>query len=322
MTLVAGRPVVAADLVWPVPEWQIAKSEEEGMNAAGVAKVGELLKASGAKTGLVIRHGKIVGEWYFDGAGADTKLLVYSTSKSFASTAAGLAVADGKLGLDSKVGDFLPDVKPEGKRDITVRQLISMSTGVHNNNQLPTMEKRFSYALFEAPMDHKPGAHWDYNNTGLAILAPVLKKATGKQVDEDPQREGLRQDRNRRKRLDLGQERRLQPAVQRSAYHGPRAGEIRLTVPAQRPMAGPASRAERLGDRGGEAVAREQRRIWLPMVEQHDRQEIPRRADRCLCRTGSVREQHAGRAELRPDRCSPNRRRFAAESQVRHERDF
>lgn len=184
LALVAVRPTSAAETVWPVPEWQTAKPGDAGMNADGVAKVGELLKASGAKTGLVIRGGKIVGEWYFDGATADTKLLVYSTSKSFASTAAGLAIADGKLSLDSKVGDFLPDVMPDGKRDVTVRHLISMNTGVHNNAQLPTMEKRFSYSLFEAPMDHQPGSHWDYNNTGLALLAPVLKKATGKQVDE------------------------------------------------------------------------------------------------------------------------------------------
>lgn len=175
---------VAADQAWPAPQWQTVQPQEVGLNPEKVAQVGELLKASGAKTGLVIRHGKIAGEWYFDGASADTKLLVYSTSKSFASTAAGLAIADGKLGLDSKVGEFLPEVKPAGKRDVTVRQIISMDTGVHNNSQLPTMEKRFSYSLYEAPMDHEPGKHWDYNNTGLALLGPVLKQATGKQVDE------------------------------------------------------------------------------------------------------------------------------------------
>jgi CubicO group peptidase (beta-lactamase class C family) len=33
-------------------------------------------------------------------------------------------------------------------------------------------------------MDHEPGAKWDYNNTGLALLSPVFKKATGRQIDE------------------------------------------------------------------------------------------------------------------------------------------
>jgi CubicO group peptidase (beta-lactamase class C family) len=177
-TLRAGEPV------WPTPEWATAEPAAAGMNAAKLDEVGKLLKASGAKTGLVVRHGKIVGEWYFDDATRNSKYLVYSTSKSFASTAAGLAIADGNLSLDTKVGELLPDVAPAGKKDVTVRQIISMNTGVHNNAKIGTLEKRFSYSLYEAPMDFAPGKKWDYNNTGLALLAPVLKKATGKQVDE------------------------------------------------------------------------------------------------------------------------------------------
>lgn len=174
----------AADEAWPVPEWEVATPESVGMSSGALDTVGQLLKKSGAKTGLVVRKGKIVGEWYFDDATRDSKYLVYSTSKSFASTAAGLAIADGKLSLDAKVGEFLSDVKPEGKKAVTVRQIISMDTGVHNNAKLPDVEKRFTYAMYEAPMDFEPGKKWDYNNTGLALLAPVLKKATGKQVDE------------------------------------------------------------------------------------------------------------------------------------------
>jgi CubicO group peptidase (beta-lactamase class C family) len=181
---IASGTLRAADKAWPVPEWQKAKPAEVGMSEAGVAKVGEWLKESGAKTGLLIRHGKIVGEWYFDGAAADTKLIVYSTSKSLASTAAGLVIADGKLSLDTKVGELLPDVKPDGKKNVTVRQIISMNTGVKNNPDLGKMEKRFSYSLYAAPLDHEPGTFWLYNNTGLALLAPVLKKATGKEVDQ------------------------------------------------------------------------------------------------------------------------------------------
>lgn len=182
--IVALASAAVAAEVWPVPEWESAKPADVGMNGAKLDEVGQLLKASGAKTGLVVRHGKIVGEWYFDGADRNTKLIVYSTSKSFASTAAGLVIADGKLSLDTKVGELLPDVKPEGKKEITVRQIISMNTGVNNNKTFPMLEKKFTHSLYEAPLDFAPGTKWDYNNTGLALLAPMLKRATGKQVDE------------------------------------------------------------------------------------------------------------------------------------------
>lgn len=186
LTLIASWSTIslAADTAWPAPEWQTATPESQGMNVAAVEKLGEWLKAAGSKTGLVVRHGRIVGEWYFGDAKPDSKYLVYSTTKSFASTAAGIVVADGKLSLDTKIGDVLSDVGPGDKKHVTLRQIISMTTGVHNDKEISNKPNLFTYALTEAPMDFKPGEKWDYNNTGLALLSPMVKKATGKQLDE------------------------------------------------------------------------------------------------------------------------------------------
>jgi CubicO group peptidase (beta-lactamase class C family) len=178
-----AQGAVAEETAWPVPDWQTATPASQNISAEGLDKLHAWFKENGSKTGVLIRHGRIVAEWYFDDAKPDSKYLVYSTTKSFASTAAGLAIADGKLSLDTNVGSLLPDVKPEEKRDVTVRQLISMSSGVHNEPKIHTMDKLFSYSLYEAPMDHRPGTKWDYNNTGLALLSPVMVKATGKEID-------------------------------------------------------------------------------------------------------------------------------------------
>lgn len=173
-----------AQTAWPVPDWETAQPESQGMSRPGLDKVRDWLKEHGSKCGLVVRHGRLVGEWYFDDATRQSRYIVYSTTKSFASTAAGLAIAAGQLKLDTKVGDVLPDVLPEGKRDVTVRQLLSMTTGVHNDPGIHNKPDLFGYSLYEAPMDHAPGARWDYNNTGLAILGPVMKRATGKHIDQ------------------------------------------------------------------------------------------------------------------------------------------
>src|SRR6185437_7872082 len=121
LTGIDSRGVAAEPAAWPVPDWQVATPESQQMSSAGMEKVRDWLKAAGSKTGLVIRHGRIVGEWYFDDATAQSRYLVYSTSKSFASTAAGLAIYDGKLSLETTVGDVLPDVMPTEKRQVTVR---------------------------------------------------------------------------------------------------------------------------------------------------------------------------------------------------------
>jgi len=175
----------AADrAVFPGTDWKTAKPASQGLSPAGVARVGKWLEENGSKTGLMIRHGRIVGEWYFDGTDATTQLLVYSTTKSFSSTATGIAIADGKLTLDSTVGQFLPDVQPAEKKQITVGQILSMTTGVHNNKKLDRVPNPFDYAMLEAPLDFRPGEKWDYNNTGLSLLTPLFHAATGQGIDE------------------------------------------------------------------------------------------------------------------------------------------
>jgi CubicO group peptidase (beta-lactamase class C family) len=169
---------------WPVPDWQTARPAQVGLSADGLAKMKTWHEQNGSRTGLVVRHGRIAGEWYFGDAAASKKYLVFSTSKSFSSTAAGLLIADGKLSLDTTVGQVLNDVRPEAKQQVTIRQLLSMTSGVHNNKQLKDEPKIFDYALHQAPMDHPPGSTWDYNNTGLAILSPVIAKVAGQELDQ------------------------------------------------------------------------------------------------------------------------------------------
>jgi CubicO group peptidase (beta-lactamase class C family) len=170
--------------VFPADDWETATPESQSMSADGVKKVGEWLKAHGSKTGLLVRHGKIVGEWYFDGANRDSKFIVYSSTKSFSSTAAYLAIAAGKLKLDSKLGEFFPAAKPESKRDITVKQLLSMTSGAHSDNALLGRENLNQYLLTELPMDFAPGTKWEYNNTGLQLLSPLIKEAAGQTIPE------------------------------------------------------------------------------------------------------------------------------------------
>jgi CubicO group peptidase (beta-lactamase class C family) len=176
-------PAVDAQSVFPGDEWETATPASQGMDAELLAQAKAWLESHNSKSGAVIRHGRIVAEWYFGDADRYAKFAAYSTTKSLSSMAAGLAIADGKLALDHTVGRYFPDAAPEGKRAVTVKQLLSMTSGVHNDPGIVGREDKFSYALKEAAMDHVPGAKWDYNNTGLALLSPVFQKATGSPID-------------------------------------------------------------------------------------------------------------------------------------------
>jgi CubicO group peptidase (beta-lactamase class C family) len=177
-------PQAPAQTVWPTENWEVASPASQGLDAAALEKAKAWLESHNSKSGVVIRHGRIVSEWYFGGADQKSKFAAYSTTKSLSSMATGLAIADGKLALDQTVGKYIPDASPETKRTVTVKQLLSMTSGVHNDPTIGQHQDLFSYATKTVAMDHEPGAKWDYNNTGLALLSPVFKKATGQQIDE------------------------------------------------------------------------------------------------------------------------------------------
>ena len=183
LTLPPAMPA-AAQTVFPGDDWTVATPQSQAMSPEIVAKVGQWLKDNGSKTGLVVRHGRIVGEWYFDEATRDSKYLVYSTGKAFVSTAVGLAIAEGKLKLDSTVGEFFPDANPPEKREITVRQLLSMTSGAKDDRSILGREDLFDYVLHELPMAAPPGTKWEYNDSGLSLLSPVFHRAVGMNIDE------------------------------------------------------------------------------------------------------------------------------------------
>jgi len=183
---ISAKPAGAAapaGTSWPAADWETASPESQNVSPDGVKLVGEWLKNHGSKTGMLVRHGRIVGEWYFDDARPESRYLVYSTTKSFSSTAVGLAIADGKFKLDAKISDVLRDEKLDERREIMIRLLLSMTSGVFNNPEIGKRDDLFHYALFEAPLKHMPGTLWDYNNTGLAILSPVFRTGTGQEID-------------------------------------------------------------------------------------------------------------------------------------------
>jgi CubicO group peptidase (beta-lactamase class C family) len=185
-SLLAVKGLSAADEgeAWPDRDWQVASPESQHVSAKGLSKVRQWHKDSGSKAGLVIRHGQIVAEWYFDDAKPTEPLLVYSVTKSVCSTAVGMAIAKGKLALDTPLAKLSLNLRPEDKKLITVEQLLSMTSGVHNNKKLEKAPDQFHYAMFEAPVDFSAGEKWDYNNTGLSLLSPLFQVATDQRIDQ------------------------------------------------------------------------------------------------------------------------------------------
>jgi CubicO group peptidase (beta-lactamase class C family) len=136
---------------------------------------------------MVLRHGQVVAEGWWGPYLRDDPHVLFSLSKSFASTGIGLAIAEGRLSLDDTVLSFFPEDAPaepsENLKAMRVRDLLAMSTGHHAD-----VIERFPYTapgvsqtrtFLALPVAHKPGTHFVYNTPASFMLSAIVQKATG-----------------------------------------------------------------------------------------------------------------------------------------------
>ncbi|MEO8562096.1 MAG: serine hydrolase [bacterium] len=141
---------------------------------------------------MVVRHGTVVAEGWWAPYEARTPHILYSLSKSFTSTAVGLAIAEGKLSVDDEVLKFFPNEAPAepsaNLRAMRVRDLLRMSAGnqteaalfgpVDSSMRSASWVKRF----LAHPVPFKPGTHFLYNSPATYMLSAIVQKVTGQTV--------------------------------------------------------------------------------------------------------------------------------------------
>jgi CubicO group peptidase (beta-lactamase class C family) len=116
-----------------------------------------------------------------------TVFKIASMSKAFAAGAAMLLIEEGKLSLDDRVVDLLPDA-PKAWSEIRVRHLLSHTSGIPDTNQFDFnreyTERQYLALFSDLPLDSAPGEVFRYNNFAYAALGLVVGKAAGKSVRE------------------------------------------------------------------------------------------------------------------------------------------
>lgn len=138
---------------------------------------------------MLVRHGNVVAEGWWSPCGPEIPHALFSLSKSFTSTAVGLAIADGKLSLDDTILKFFPDDAPADPSDnlkaMRVRDLLIMSAGHHSNevagfsfDSKDVLTKQF----LAMPVAHKPGTFFFYSTPSTYMLSAIVQKVTGQTV--------------------------------------------------------------------------------------------------------------------------------------------
>ena len=162
--------------------------EAQGLSSAAILNLVEALdRIDGMNSFMLVRHGSIIAEGWWTPYRAEDKHELYSLSKSFTSTAVGMAAAEGKLSIDDEVLKFFPEDAPEkpspNLKQMRVRDLLTMNTG--NQDEISTAADKMSVKAFLTnAVPHKPGTHFKYNTPATFMLSAIVQKQTGQTVSD------------------------------------------------------------------------------------------------------------------------------------------
>lgn len=140
-------------------------------------------KNANAHSLLVLRHGKVAAEGYFSPYKKGVWHVTHSLCKSFTGSAVGLAVAEGLFSLDDSIAKFFPEhlhfFNQKRYRPITVRHLLTMTSGVSYNEISEAVETDWLKGIFSLPLAFEPGSKFVYNSINSYLLSAIVCRTSG-----------------------------------------------------------------------------------------------------------------------------------------------
>jgi len=143
---------------------------------------------------VVIKNDSLYHEQYWDGYSDTSHSNSFSMAKSFISILIGIAIGDGNIhSVDQKVSDFIPEFKQGMDSLLTIKDLLTMSSGINfdesylNPFAYPA-EAYYGRDLIGTTLKYKvttqPGKEFKYLSGNSTLLAYILMKATGKMISD------------------------------------------------------------------------------------------------------------------------------------------
>ncbi|MFT5394780.1 MAG: CubicO group peptidase (beta-lactamase class C family) [Gammaproteobacteria bacterium] len=131
----------------------------------------------------IAKDGKLIAKQTFGQATDESLYCVFSATKAITSGAIWLLLQEGKLRLDERVAEIIPEFAPNGKDAITVEQLLTHTGGFPSAPFRPSdwdvREKRLE-RFSRWRLNWPPGSRFEYHPTsGMWVLAEIIERRTG-----------------------------------------------------------------------------------------------------------------------------------------------
>lgn len=180
--------------------WSVSVPATEGISAAQLQGALEAIRDArytDVDSMVVVRHGKLVAEGYFNGFGRDSLHDLRSTGKSFTSALAGIAVQQGLFGVDDPISMHIPQFERHDnmgvrKQAIQIFHLLNMNSGLECNDWESSSrgnEERMYDSrdwvgfILDLPMAYEPGVAAQYCTGGVVVLGYIISQRSGMALD-------------------------------------------------------------------------------------------------------------------------------------------
>ncbi len=174
----------------PMP-WELADNyNQQELEKADL----EYLKAHETTAYLVIQNGKIIYEKYWQDCADSTASNLFSVTKSIVSLLVGIAIDEGKIpSVQEKIGNYIPEFANDKRGSITIRNLLTMSSGLDWDEQYTspfsvTTQAYYGNNLRKLVTQQKliatPGKQFNYLSADTQLLAFIVEKATGMTISK------------------------------------------------------------------------------------------------------------------------------------------
>ncbi|GGJ98820.1 hypothetical protein GCM10007063_21370 [Lentibacillus kapialis] len=117
----------------------------------------------------------------------DTIFDLASITKVFTAAAAMQLYEQDKLELDDPVADYIPEFAQNGKSDVTIRQLLTHTSGfpawIPFYKTTDSREEAYQ-EVFSTALEHEPGTHYGYSDLNMITMAAVIEEISGERLDQ------------------------------------------------------------------------------------------------------------------------------------------
>ena len=155
----------------------------------------KLLESTGTHAFIVIKDGKLLDERYLNGYQRDSICISRSVAKSFTSALVGIAIDEGFIkSVDDPIINYLPELKDRGFDAITIRNLLTMGSGIrYRIAEMPWDEDALYFfypnlqgdaALRTRKSPSRPARAFHYTDFNVGLLTIVVERTTHRTLSD------------------------------------------------------------------------------------------------------------------------------------------